>query len=266
MAVAAGSASADDNENAVVPPDSASAVTGSVSRAQEAEGPGAVTIEGAGASHTYKFSTVTPAHGKLVPVQVAGSANITSEVMVTDQDGKVLGAYDAPWALDASNRQLAVSYRIDGNALVEVVDFAADTKFPVSLGRPLYSAVTTDSTADGASSAASDGGADAIAASSSGKVTVPSNYIYNPKKGTLHDYCTDSPDSYLSADFRGPCARHDLCYGKKGNHKKSCDATLFAQLMQNCNYAYGSWNPLRYTCTSVASGYYAAVTAYGDDN
>lgn len=33
-------------------------------------------------------------------------------------------------------------------------------------------------------------------------VDVPSRYEYNPKQGTLHDYCTRSPDSWDRADFR----------------------------------------------------------------
>ncbi len=104
------------------------------------------------------------------------------------------------------------------------------------------------------------------AASRISKVTVPSNYVYNPRKGSLHDYCTSSPDSYLSADFRGPCARHDLCYAKPGNHKKACDATLDVQLSQNCAYAYGSLNPLRYSCINTAHGYWMSVTSFGDDH
>ena len=43
-------------------------------------------------------------------------------------------------------------------------------------------------------------------------VAVPSRYVYDPSKGSLHDYCTKSPDSWGRADFRGPCANHDLCY------------------------------------------------------
>lgn len=104
------------------------------------------------------------------------------------------------------------------------------------------------------------------AAASSGKVTVPSNYVYNPRRGSLHDYCTNSPDSWASADFRGPCARHDLCYAKPGNHKKACDAVLNTQMVQNCKYAYSSVNPLRYTCLTIAAGYYDAVTGFGDDH
>ena len=42
-------------------------------------------------------------------------------------------------------------------------------------------------------------------------VAVPARYEYNPRQGSLHDYCTHAPDSWDRADFRGPCANHDLC-------------------------------------------------------
>ncbi|MBL1087531.1 hypothetical protein JK359_37280 [Streptomyces actinomycinicus] len=176
---------------------------------------------------------------------------------MTDESGNFLGGYDAPWAFDADNHPVPASYRIEGSDLIETVKPRAGTKFPAALNRPLYSAVTADGPA-------SDGDDAGLVAASSGKVTVPSNYVYNPRKGSLHDYCTSSPDTWGKADFRGPCARRDMCYGKKGDHKKACDANLFVNLAHNCEYAYGSWNPLRCECLTVAATYCDAVTAFGD--
>ncbi|MFM2418154.1 MAG: hypothetical protein RL385_2877 [Pseudomonadota bacterium] len=96
-------------------------------------------------------------------------------------------------------------------------------------------------------------------------VGIPANYVYNPKLGALHDYCTKSPDEFpapfaSNANFRGPCARHDLCYG--GNtDKKVCDNNLFRDMSTNCIYEYGSVNPLRYQCFETAALYWAAVVA-----
>jgi hypothetical protein len=95
------------------------------------------------------------------------------------------------------------------------------------------------------------------------KVTVPLEYVYNPKLGSLHDYCTTSPDELpapqaINADFRGPCARHDLCYlGKKD--RKACDEALRRDLLSNCESSYGQFNPLRATCQGVAVIYWVAV-------
>lgn len=47
------------------------------------------------------------------------------------------------------------------------------------------------------------------------------SYYLNGDKLSLHDFCTFSPDYWISwslsrpmADLRGPCAIHDLCYEK----------------------------------------------------
>ena len=69
-------------------------------------------------------------------------------------------------------------------------------------------------------------------------VSVPSNYVYNPDgpNKTLHDYCSYSPDSWGKANFRGPCARHDMCiqYHQRAN-RAACDSALFSDLRTNCS-------------------------------
>lgn len=97
------------------------------------------------------------------------------------------------------------------------------------------------------------------------KVTVPSNYVYNPKIGSSHDYCTKSPDEFPSpvgdnADFRGPCARHDLCYESKTD-KKVCDLNLWSNMVTNCKYYYSWYNPMRASCIKTAQIYFTAVVA-----
>jgi hypothetical protein len=94
-------------------------------------------------------------------------------------------------------------------------------------------------------------------------VKVPSNYVYNPKLGALHDYCTFAPDEFpapgaANADFRGPCARHDLCYAGSAT-KKSCDTALRSNMFRNCEHYYGPYNPLRTACKTTAVVYWAAV-------
>jgi hypothetical protein len=105
----------------------------------------------------------------------------------------------------------------------------------------------------------------ALVAARPPKVTVPSNYVYNPKRGSRHDYCTFAPDEFpaphaANADFRGPCARHDLCYDAKTS-KKSCDKALRNMMFQNCEYYYGRFNPLRSACKTAAVIYWTAVIA-----
>lgn len=93
-------------------------------------------------------------------------------------------------------------------------------------------------------------------------IQVPSNYVYNPSLGSLHDYCTDSPDGWFSADFRGPCARHDMCYEAPGNHKSACDSELRYGITNNCVAAYPT-HPS--ACSAAGYTYYLAVVAFGDD-
>lgn len=93
-------------------------------------------------------------------------------------------------------------------------------------------------------------------------IPVPGDYIYDPSMGSLHDYCTDSPDGWFSADFRGPCARHDMCYEAPGDHKSACDAELRDGITNNCVAAYPDHPD---ACAAAGYTYWAAVVAFGDD-
>lgn len=105
------------------------------------------------------------------------------------------------------------------------------------------------------------------------KVTIPASYRYcpntcNPK--SLHDYCTWSPDWWRNADFRGPCARHDIgidtirkkniSASTKRTQRAAADTVFHTTLRRNCGYAYYSnVSPNRVACYGAAATYYAAV-------
>ncbi len=96
-------------------------------------------------------------------------------------------------------------------------------------------------------------------------VKVPSNYIYNPSRGSLHDYCTKSPDEFpnpfgKNAPFHGPCAIHDMCIERAGYRNRVCDAPLKNNMKTNCRATDGA-GPVRTSCEATADVYYAAVTA-----
>lgn len=113
------------------------------------------------------------------------------------------------------------------------------------------------------------------------KVTVPKSYRYCPKSckpKSLHDYCTKSPDKFLvrypsipAADFRGPCARHDMGIDRirkqsvslktKRDRRYRVDASLKRQMRANCSYTYyqSKFQYERNKCYSTAAAYKVAA-------
>lgn len=105
------------------------------------------------------------------------------------------------------------------------------------------------------------------------KVTVPSNYKYCPwtcSPRARHDYCTLSPDRWGRADFRGPCARHDMSISSiakkkislasKRNQRAGTDLRFRSNLKQNCAHEYFNSNRLS-KCYGRTAIYYAAVSS-----
>ncbi|CAN5329946.1 hypothetical protein BH24ACT9_BH24ACT9_10990 [soil metagenome] len=86
-------------------------------------------------------------------------------------------------------------FRIQGTDLVQTVHPTDATAFPVTFGL-IYSAVTVGG---GESAPGSDIDSEFI--------SVPSIYVYDPELGSLHDYCTSSPD-----EFPAPFAGILLCH------------------------------------------------------
>jgi hypothetical protein len=205
------------------------------------------------ASPTAVFTVPLPPGGRLRALRPGG------EVLVLTAAGVVVGAYDSPWAADAFGRPLRTTYRVEGARLVQTVRVGRFTRFPITLD-PIRSTVGAGQTRDGEEPVTFVG-----AAARPAKVTVPANYVYNPALGVLHDYCTASPDEFPApgapnADFRGPCARHDLCYAGSTS-EFTCDNRLLADLRQNCAHYYDPHTALLATCRATALVYWAAVVA-----
>lgn len=101
-------------------------------------------------------------------------------------------------------------------------------------------------------------------------ITVPSNYVYNPNAKshkTLHDYCSYSPDQpgikgtsgTKKVDFRGSCARHDLCMTPKKHNTSACDSTFGSNLQKECKYKFPTGIFYINECRTVAAAYAYAV-------
>lgn len=105
-------------------------------------------------------------------------------------------------------------------------------------------------------------------------VAIPEEYVYDPQLGPLNDYCTVSPDSYVNgsreADFRGPCAHHDLCYASVSaadQRRDVCNPIFQDRLKTNCSYATrgdGSYGRAVFTggCFATVWAYRTAVDAW----
>ncbi|OAV62696.1 hypothetical protein [Enteractinococcus helveticum] len=111
------------------------------------------------------------------------------------------------------------------------------------------------------------------------KVTIPSNYRYCPntcKPKARHDYCTSPAVNYWGttrgiADFRGPCARHDMMIANiakkkislstKKTQRRQGDLQFRANLQQNCRNGFYTLKQAgsKASCFAASGGYYAAV-------
>ncbi|GAA2532936.1 phospholipase A2 [Pilimelia columellifera] len=199
---------------------------------------------------TFPVSVAMPSGGHLKPLNIDADGRIAGHVVVADAAGRTVGVVDEPWANTLALRPQSTWYRISAGKLVQEVDARAGTKVTTNA---VYNPI------------GDQGSVQPLVATASSKVEVPSNYVYAPEQGSLHDFCTASPDSWFAADFRGPCARHDMCYENPGDHKKACDDGLLADLRTNCAAAYGA-GASRNTCYGTARTYWGAVTAFGDDD
>ncbi|MDO4909384.1 MAG: hypothetical protein Q3962_06010 [Corynebacterium sp.] len=100
-------------------------------------------------------------------------------------------------------------------------------------------------------------------------VSVPADYVYDPQWPVVndrarHDYCTHAPDEFwaainIVADFRGPCARHDMCYDAEGA-TVACNMDLYRDMLLNCTASLWDDPGNLGVCYSVATAYFAMVT------
>lgn len=82
-----------------------------------------VVIDGPQAPTEFRFPMTVPDGAVLVPSPDGGAAVVAA-------DGAVVVSVAAPWAYDATGRQVRTSYRIDGTSLVQSVDHVGAT-YPV---------------------------------------------------------------------------------------------------------------------------------------
>jgi hypothetical protein len=208
---------------------------------------------------THRYTLLLPKGASLHPVpDEEGQVFLHAEILVKDAKGQVIGTVDSAWAQDANGESLATFFMIEGNTLIQTVD-TSNAAEKTATAVLMYAGATAPSI-------------DAARGWQQTKayVGIPSNYRYGSQytPRSLHDYCTSSPDEFpnpvgANANFRGPCARHDMCYEAHTAGKTTCDNNLWSHMVSNCQYTYAWYNPVRQTCINTAHVYWIAVKSFG---
>jgi len=83
-----------------------------------------IQIPGASAPKEYRFPLNIPDGGQAA---VFGDGS----VIISDAAGQAVSGFRAPWAVDARGGAVPTAFRLDGDDLVQTVEFTANTAFPV---------------------------------------------------------------------------------------------------------------------------------------
>lgn len=91
-----------------------------------------ITIADSTASKEYEFTYDLPDGYKLVTAaNYLGEEYDTGEVYIIDKDNIITTIIDPAWAKDANGSDIETYYKVNGNKLIQVVNFDEDTAFPV---------------------------------------------------------------------------------------------------------------------------------------
>ena len=91
-----------------------------------------IIIDDANAQKDYSFEYNLDEGCKLVSAaEYLGDEYDTGEVYLVDNTNQIISIIDAPWAKDANGNELNTYYVIEGNKIVQHIDFDENTAFPV---------------------------------------------------------------------------------------------------------------------------------------
>ena len=103
-----------------------------------------ITIESSDAPKSYSFDYDLPDGERLIKAEdyynkIALNTEVSQEdikseygsVFIIDKNNEILGVIDSAWAKDADGNSVDTYYKLDGNTLIQVVEFNEDTVFPV---------------------------------------------------------------------------------------------------------------------------------------
>ncbi|RVU63126.1 hypothetical protein BM74_16845 [Bacillus thuringiensis] len=91
-----------------------------------------IKIKNQTASKEYEFVIDIPNGGKLVTAaEYLGEEYDTGEVFIVDAENIIQSVFMPAWAKDANGQSVSTQYKVDGNKLIQVIDFDENTAFPV---------------------------------------------------------------------------------------------------------------------------------------
>lgn len=91
-----------------------------------------ITINDSSASKEYKFNLDLPEGSKLVTsADYLGSEYDTGEVYIVDDSNIITSIFAPAWAKDANNNSVKTYYKVEGNNLIQVVEFNENSAFPI---------------------------------------------------------------------------------------------------------------------------------------
>ncbi|PGZ48261.1 hypothetical protein COE56_20360 [Bacillus anthracis] len=91
-----------------------------------------IKIKNQFAPKEYKFGIDIPNGGRLVTsAEYLGKEYDTGEVFIVDSENIIQSVFMPAWAKDANGKPVSTHYKVDGNILIQVVEFDKNTAFPV---------------------------------------------------------------------------------------------------------------------------------------
>lgn len=91
-----------------------------------------VTIDNYTAPNRYEFTYHLNEGQKMVSsAEYLGEEYDTNEVFIVNRENEVEYVIEAPWAKDANGNDVPTCYEIEGDTLVQIVDFNKDSAFPI---------------------------------------------------------------------------------------------------------------------------------------
>ncbi|MEC1260300.1 hypothetical protein P9D34_07535 [Bacillus swezeyi] len=91
-----------------------------------------IKIKNKTAPKEYKYDLQLPEGSKLMTAaEYLGEEFDTGEVFVVDSNNIVTSVFSPAWAKDANKNDVPSHFRVEGNSLIQVIDFNENTAFPV---------------------------------------------------------------------------------------------------------------------------------------